>query len=160
MNSQNHPNPYPLLSSKHSPTDLHLIRYYEKWVFRVENIFQYLKIDLVQLKVRKEVNRLSMVTQSPISFVFIQIVICLQSRNWLVFCLLFTAPSPGSHQLRTLTFNQRLLGSPYLRDLDAFPRKSLSQLNNNSSSHQISHPNVPTLECGGYKPNAPQIQGK
>lgn len=52
---------------------------------------------------------------------------------------------------------------PYLRDLEPFRRKSLSQLNNNNSSNQGSNSNV-SLECsasgGGYKPNAPQIQGK
>ncbi|KAG5674269.1 hypothetical protein PVAND_004249 [Polypedilum vanderplanki] len=67
------------------------------------------------------------------------------------------ATSPGSHQLRTLSFNQRLLETtPYLRDLEPFRRKSLSQLNNNSSN-QISNTNVPTTDYA-YKPNAPQIQ--
>lgn len=76
-----------------------------------------------------------------------------------MFCSYFTAPSPGSHQLRTFSLNQRLLETPYLRDLEPFRRKSLSQLNNSSSSNQISNPNVAAIECG-YKPNAPQIQGK
>ncbi|CRL00736.1 CLUMA_CG013992, isoform A [Clunio marinus] len=66
-------------------------------------------------------------------------------------------PSPGSHQLRTFSLNQRLLETPYLRDLEPFRRKSLSQLNNNLSSNQTSNSNVPGVECG-YKPNAPQIQ--
>lgn len=67
------------------------------------------------------------------------------------------SPSPGSHQLRPFGLSQRLFDTPYSRDLEPFRRKSLSQLNSNSSSHQTPHPNVPAIECG-YKPNAPQIQ--
>lgn len=89
-------------------------------------------------------------------------VICLPNIDWLELCALspvVAAPSPGNHQFRTLSLNQRLLEAPYLRDLEPFRRKSLSQLNNNSSSIQTSNSNVPAIECG-YKPNAPQIQGK
>ena len=69
-----------------------------------------------------------------------------------------TATSPGSH-MRTFSLNQRLLETtPYLRELEPYRRKSLSQLNNNSSI-QTSNTNIPAIECG-YKPNAPQIQGK
>lgn len=81
---------------------------------------------------------------------------------------LFAAPSPGTHQLRTFSLNhQRMLDTPYLRDLEPFRRKSLSQLNPNSSNQTPNNTNVPALECSvgggtvsGYKPNAPQIQGK
>lgn len=82
------------------------------------------------------------------------------------FCLVRIAQPTGTHQLRTFSLNQRLMDTqPYLRDLEPFRRKSLSQLNNNSSSNQGSNTNVSaSLECsassGGYKPNAPQIQGK
>jgi hypothetical protein len=54
--------------------------------------------------------------------------------------------------------------TPYLRDLEIpfTRRKSLSQINNNTTSNQSPHhhTNNPAIECGGYKPNAPQIQGK
>lgn len=95
------------------------------------------------------------------------------SKNSLTsqFNLSLTAPSPGTHQLRTFNLNhQRILDTPYLRDLsEPFRRRSLSQLNTNSSNQTSNNTNVPALECsvsgggisgGGYKPNAPQIQGK
>lgn len=47
--------------------------------------------------------------------------------------------------------------------MDQFRRKSLPQLNNSTSSNQSSTASaleVGKYECQGYKPNAPQIQGK
>lgn len=72
----------------------------------------------------------------------------------------FLGPPAGTHQIRTFSINQRLLEPPYL---EQFRRKSLPQLNNSTSSNQSSTASaleVGKYECQGYKPNAPQIQGK
>lgn len=80
--------------------------------------------------------------------------------------LSFAVQSPGNHQFRTLSLNQRLLETtPYLRDLEPLRRKSLSQLNSNSlnstlNMHTKQEPsNAPIIDFD-YKPNVPQIQGK
>lgn len=59
---------------------------------RGKNTF-HLKIDFRQLKVRKEMNKLSWVFQSPISYVFREIAICFMYRNLFAFLTLFSFSS-------------------------------------------------------------------
>lgn len=84
------------------------------------------------------------------------------------FCFnLFSVPN-GSHPFRTLGIGQRpFLEAPFtshLRDLD-FRRKAppltaiTTSINNTPGGHPLSN-GLSSSDCQGYKPNAPQIQGK
>lgn len=80
---------------------------------------------------------------------------------------LFSVPN-GSHPFRTLGIGQRpFLEAPFtshLRDLD-FRRKApplttiTTSINNTPGGHPLSN-GLSSSDCQGYKPNAPQIQGK
>lgn len=141
--------------------DLYLIRNANEMILRAHRVRVSIFGAIKSQETCEQIVR-SRKVQFPFDAAAFCCVICLPNIDWLELCALspvVAAPSPGNHQFRTLSLNQRLLEAPYLRDLEPFRRKSLSQLNNNSSSLQSSNSNVPAIECG-YKPNAPQIQGK
>lgn len=76
----------------------------------------------------------------------------------------------GGHPFRTLGIGQRPFldssFSSHLRDLETFRRKatpltSIPAPNSNATVHSTSSTNgLINSDCQGYKPNAPQIQGK
>lgn len=77
----------------------------------------------------------------------------------------FTGPN-GGHQFRTLGLSQRpFLETPFtnhLRDLESYRRKAPLTAISPVSNHHTSSSNGLTnsTDCQGYKPNAPQIQGR
>lgn len=75
----------------------------------------------------------------------------------------------GSHPFRTLGIGQRpFLDSPFsshLRDLETFRRKApplaaIQAPNTNAAAVHSTTNGLMSSDCQGYKPNAPQIQGK
>ena len=82
------------------------------------------------------------------------------------FCLRFSILGPNTgHPFRTLGIGQRpFLDAPFtshLSDLETFRRKApaITPISSALSSHSPSN-GTATADCQGYKPNAPQIQGK
>lgn len=75
----------------------------------------------------------------------------------------------GNHAFRSLGIGQRpFIDSSFssrLRDLESFRRKAppLSSIQPQSNTNPTVHSSTNgliTSDCQGYKPNAPQIQGK
>lgn len=85
----------------------------------------------------------------------------------LVYSILILIPGPNAgHPFRTLGIGQRpFLDAPFtthLRDLETFRRKApaITPITSSAlSSHSPSN-GITSNDCQGYKPNAPQIQGK
>lgn len=82
------------------------------------------------------------------------------------FCFLFFLGVNGSHPFRTLGIGQRpyldASFTTHLRDLEPFRRKPPAIASISSSALTTHSPSngIATTDCQGYKPNAPQIQGK
>lgn len=88
---------------------------------------------------------------------------------WISNLLLKSGPN-GAHPFRTLGLGQRpFIDSSFtshLRDLETFRRKvpPLTAIqptaNVNTTVHSTTNSLIGSSDCQGYKPNAPQIQGK